>query len=81
MRSRSPVAGGGSHARYGRGFDDLPPEVLDELEGALVRSLDREELLRALRVAAAGLLRESDEAHKLAERVEAQLRRGASRPG
>ena len=33
---------------YGRGFDALPPELLDE--GALVRSLDRDELLRALRV-------------------------------
>lgn len=63
----------GLPARFGRGFDDLPPDVLHELEGAIVRSLDRDELLRALRVAAAGLLREADEARDLADRVEAQL--------
>jgi hypothetical protein len=40
---------------YGRGFDALPPELLDE--GALVRSLDRDELLRALRAAVALLVR------------------------
>ncbi len=39
----------------GRGFDALPPELLDE--GALVRSLDRDELLRALRSAVALLVR------------------------
>lgn len=38
----------------GRGFDALPPELLDE--SALVRSLDRDELLRALRAAVALLL-------------------------
>jgi hypothetical protein len=63
----------GLPARYARGFDDLPPEVLAPFEEALVRSLEREELLRALRVAAAGLLREADEARDLADRVEAQL--------
>jgi hypothetical protein len=40
---------------YGRGFDALPPELLDE--GALVRSLDRDELLRALRATVALLAR------------------------
>jgi hypothetical protein len=39
----------------GRGFDALPPELLDE--SALVRSLDRDELLRALRTAVALLVR------------------------
>jgi hypothetical protein len=39
---------------YGRGFDALPPELLDE--GALVRSLDRDELLRARRSALALLV-------------------------
>jgi hypothetical protein len=63
----------GLPARYARGFDDLPPEVQQEFEGAIVRSLDRDELLRALRVAAAGLLREAGEARDLADRVEAQL--------
>jgi len=60
-------------ARYARGFDDLPPEVLEPFEGAIVRSLERDELLRALRVAAEGLMREADEARDLADRVEAQL--------
>ena len=40
---------------HGRGFDALPSELLDE--GALVRSLDRDELLRALRCAVALLVR------------------------
>jgi hypothetical protein len=63
----------GLPARYARGFDDLPPDVLRAFEVAFVRSLDREELLRALHVAAEGLLREADEARDLADRVEAQL--------
>jgi hypothetical protein len=40
---------------YGRGFDALPRKLLDE--SALVRSLDRDELLRALRAAVALLVR------------------------
>jgi hypothetical protein len=63
----------GLPARYARGFDDLPPAVQQEFKPAIVRSLKRDELLRALRVAAAGLLREADEARDLADRVEAQL--------
>ena len=46
----------GLPAHYGRGFDELPDDVLARFEGALVRSLDRAELLRALRVAIDGLL-------------------------
>src|SRR5919199_5652594 len=42
---------------FGRGFDDLPADVLEDFEGAVVRSLDREELLRALASVVAGLLR------------------------
>jgi hypothetical protein len=60
-------------AMFGRGFDDLPSEVIEPFEEALVGSLEREELLRALRAATAGLLREADEARDLADRVEAQL--------
>src|SRR6266542_4811954 len=33
---------------YGRGFDDLPPDVRDSATGALVTALERDELLRAL---------------------------------
>jgi hypothetical protein len=63
----------GLPARFARGYDDLPPDVLEPLEGAIPRSLDRDELLRALRVAAEGLFREAGEARELADRVEAQL--------
>jgi len=46
----------GLPALYGRGFDELPAGVLARFDGALARSLDRAELLRALRVAIDGLL-------------------------
>jgi hypothetical protein len=64
----------GLNAWYGRGFDDLPGEVLDAFSDALVRALKRDELLRALRSAIAGLLRESTEVQEVAAKVEAQLR-------
>jgi hypothetical protein len=64
----------GLPAAYGRGFDDLPADVLAPFRGSLVRSLDREELLRALGVAVEGLLRESDQAPELAAKLETQLR-------
>jgi hypothetical protein len=56
-------------ARDGRGFDQLPAELLDSMRGALVQSLERDELLRALRVAVAGLLREAVVAPDLAARI------------
>jgi hypothetical protein len=68
----------GLPAHYGRGFDDLPKEDLEPFAGALVRSLDRDELLRALGVAVEGLLRESDQAPQLAAQLETQLRQLAS---
>ena len=52
----------GLDGRYGRGFDELPPEVLEPLDAALVRSLEPEELRGALGSAVSGLLRESAEA-------------------
>jgi hypothetical protein len=58
----------------GRGFDDLPLEVLAPFDDALVRSLQPEELRRALASAVAGLVRESGEAAELAASVRAQLR-------
>ena len=64
----------GIEAVYGRGRDRLPPEVLDALEGALVRSIDPQELGRAHAAAVAGLLRESELAGDLAEQVEPMLR-------
>lgn len=61
----------GLPARYGRGFDDLPGDLLGRFEGAIVRSLERDELLRALRVAVDGLLHEGDELPELRTLVEA----------
>ncbi|MHB8732421.1 MAG: nucleotidyltransferase domain-containing protein [bacterium] len=62
----------------GRGYDDLPAEVAAPFQATLVRSLGRTELLRALRAAIDGLLREADEARDLAAKVEGQLRELAS---
>jgi hypothetical protein len=64
----------GLPASYGRGFDALPAEVRDSFRGALVTSLEREELLRALGCTIDGLLREGVGAGDLSERVEARLR-------
>jgi hypothetical protein len=67
----------GLRAVYGRGFDDLPTDVRGSFGGALVRSLDRDELLRALGSAIDGLLRESagvEELREPAAKVEPRLR-------
>lgn len=60
--------------RNGRGYDSLPPDVRDVFQAALVASLERHELLRALGRAIEGLLRETDEVRELAAKVEPQLR-------
>jgi hypothetical protein len=65
-------------ANHGRGFDELPPGVRARFAGALVRSLERGELLRALGAAIEGLLDEADEVRDLAGEVEPQLRMLAS---
>ena len=73
----------GLPARYGRGFDDLPADILKRFRAALVRTLDREELLRALSSAIKMLLAEGTEAEDLLAKTEAQLRelgRGPARP-
>ena len=64
----------GLPAGYGRSFDELPPDVLAAAEDALVRSLDRDELLRALSAAVGVLLGEADDVRELAAKVEPQLR-------
>jgi len=61
-------------AHYGRGYDDLPRGVRDAFLGALVTSLEPNELLRALGVAIDGLLSEVEEVRELAAKVEPQLR-------
>jgi hypothetical protein len=58
---------------YGRDFDRLPSEVLDPMNDGLVRSLEPDELRRALASTVAALLRESAEAGSMAEQVEDQL--------
>jgi hypothetical protein len=64
----------GLDGEYGRDFDELPAEVLEPINDALVRSLDPSELRRALGSAVAGLLRESAEVRDMAESVEPELR-------
>ena len=64
----------GLETSYGRGFDQLPAETLAQAEGALARSLEREELLRALLAAVELLLHETDDVPELASKLEVQLR-------
>ena len=63
----------GLEVPYGRGFDELPAETLGQASTALVRSVEREELLRALRAAIDLLLQEADELQP-ASSLAAQLR-------
>lgn len=65
--------GRGLPASQGRGFDDLPADVLDKFRGALVTALTRDELLRALGCAIEGLLSEATAVQELADRVQPQL--------
>jgi predicted nucleotidyltransferase len=64
----------GLPARFGRGFDDLPPDVLRSFDGTLVRTLETEELLRALERSVDCLLAEAPEFGDLAARVEPRIR-------
>jgi len=64
----------GLSSSNGRGFDALPNEVRDMFRDALVTSLEREELLRALGVVIDGLLHEREGVEELAAKVEPQLR-------
>ncbi len=71
----------GLEGAHGRRFDDVPAEVLQPFEDALVRSLEPDELRRALGCAISVLQGESTEAADLAARVEAQLRELADSSG
>ncbi len=64
----------GLDGNYGRDFDELPSDVLVPGDGALVRSLEAEELRRALSEAVSLLLRESAEVETV-DRLKPQLRR------
>lgn len=58
----------------GRGFDNLPADVLAPIEAALVRSLERSELMRALDCAIDCLLSIAADRPELASGIEDQLR-------
>jgi hypothetical protein len=58
---------------YGRGFDDLPPEVPAVFSRSLVVSLERDELLRALACVVGGLLGEADEVGELVTKAQPRL--------
>ncbi len=60
-------------AYHGRGFDDLPPEIRDVFSRALVTTLTRDELLRALSCVIDGLLHEIDDVQEMAVKVKPQL--------
>jgi len=64
----------GLPARFGRGFDDLPAGVLAAFDAARVRTLSRDALLGALRVATERLLDESADVVPAAQRVASSLR-------
>lgn len=64
----------GLEPELGRGFDQLPLEVRELAERALVRSIDAEELQRALRAAVDSLLSESADAHEDGLRIDSMLR-------
>ena len=59
---------------YGRGFDDLLPEILKPATGALVGSLEKTELIRALGRSVEALLQNSQDVSELARRLGPQLR-------
>ena len=62
----------GLDASEGRGFDQLPAQTLALAQAVMVRSLDREELLRALNAAVELLLHEAD--REAAAKIAQQLR-------
>jgi hypothetical protein len=59
---------------HGRGYDDLPPAVLDRLRRTLVSSLAPEALLEALKASVDGLLRESVDLGEVAMKADRSLR-------
>ena len=59
---------------HGRAFDDLPGELREGFAQALPASLERDDLLAALRAAIDGLLREATAVEEVASKVEPQLR-------
>jgi hypothetical protein len=58
---------------YGRGYDDLPPEVLAFFSDTFVTELTRDELMRTLGRVIDCMLLEIDDIHDLAVQVKPQL--------
>jgi hypothetical protein len=58
---------------HGRGFDDLPSNIRDMFNNALVAELTRNELMRALGCAITGLLRDIGDVQELANKVRPYL--------
>lgn len=58
----------GLDAGVGRGFDELPVDIREKAQQALIRTIDREQILSALRVSAEMLLAESD-VHEDADKI------------
>jgi len=63
----------GLKTNHGRGFDDLPPQILESFKETMVSSLDRGRLLHALGGPIGGLLSNAQDALDLAWRLEVQL--------
>ena len=63
----------GLSSSHGRGFDQLPPDVRDQVSAALVRSLDRDSLLTALTATVAILRSQSSCIPDIAATVEPEL--------
>ena len=57
----------------GRGYDDLPPEVLAVFNDTFVTELTRDELMRALARVIDCMLLETDDVHHLAVKVKPHL--------
>jgi hypothetical protein len=64
----------GLETGVGRGFDTLPANVVDPLKDALVHSLERDELMRALKSAVEGLLAAARDHPDGVTTIERQLR-------
>jgi hypothetical protein len=64
----------GLQTSYGRGFDDLPTEVLEPFKTTLVDELSRDRLLMVLANTIKGLLLNSQDVPKLALKLQSQLR-------
>ncbi len=65
----------GLPAHHGRGFDDLPTELRDLLNEALVTSVEQQALLRALGRTIELLLQEGAEIQDMPARIKSELRR------